>query len=282
MPDERVLPSALEAMSQAGIVVNLMFMFLNLLPILPLDGGRIVASLLPHPRRVALRQARALGHPAPSSCCSSPTGSASCSSRSSAPPTRSIRAIGVLTMYETRVLSGMRPTGSLHLGHYHGALKNWVRLQDEYECLFFVADWHALTTDYEKPGDVQAERLGDGDRLARRRPRPEPGDALHPVAGARARRAAPAALDDHAARLARARADLQGPAGEARGQGPRDLRLPRLSAAAGGRHPDLPRDATCRWARTRCRTSRSRARSRAASITSTAASRASRRRPRPR
>src|ERR1041384_1024582 len=59
-------------------------------------------------------------------------------------------------MYETRVLSGMRPTGSLHLGHFHGVLKNWIRLQAEYPCLFFVADWHALTTDYEKPGDVQA------------------------------------------------------------------------------------------------------------------------------
>ena len=58
-------------------------------------------------------------------------------------------------MYETRVLSGMRPTGSLHLGHYHGVLKNWIRLQAEYLCLFFVADWHALTTDYERPGDVQ-------------------------------------------------------------------------------------------------------------------------------
>src|ERR671936_643260 len=57
-------------------------------------------------------------------------------------------------MYETRVLSGMRPTGSLHLGHYHGVLKNWIRLQVEYTCLFFVADWHALTTDYEKPRDL--------------------------------------------------------------------------------------------------------------------------------
>src|SRR5213592_1905797 len=60
----------------------------------------------------------------------------------------------VLTMYETRVLSGMRPTGSLHLGHFHGVLKNWVRLQAEYPCLFFVADWHALTTDYAAPGDI--------------------------------------------------------------------------------------------------------------------------------
>jgi tryptophanyl-tRNA synthetase len=58
-------------------------------------------------------------------------------------------------MYEPRVLSGMRPTGSLHLGHYHGVLKNWIRLQAEYPCLYFVADWHALTTDYETPGQVQ-------------------------------------------------------------------------------------------------------------------------------
>jgi tryptophanyl-tRNA synthetase len=51
---------------------------------------------------------------------------------------------------KSRVLSGMRPTGALHLGHYHGALKNWVRLQDEHDCFFFVADWHALTTHYEE------------------------------------------------------------------------------------------------------------------------------------
>ena len=54
-------------------------------------------------------------------------------------------------MYAERVLSGMRPTGRLHLGHYHGVLKNWARLQYEYPCLFFVADWHALTTTYDKP-----------------------------------------------------------------------------------------------------------------------------------
>ncbi len=53
-----------------------------------------------------------------------------------------------------RVLSGMRPTGKLHLGHYHGVLKNWTRLQYEYECFFFVADWHALTTHYEEPGII--------------------------------------------------------------------------------------------------------------------------------
>jgi tryptophanyl-tRNA synthetase len=50
-----------------------------------------------------------------------------------------------------RVLSGMRSTGQLHLGHYHGVLKNWIQLQHQYECFFFVADWHALTTHYEDP-----------------------------------------------------------------------------------------------------------------------------------
>lgn len=54
-----------------------------------------------------------------------------------------------------RVLSGMRPTGRLHLGHYHGVLKNWVQLQQNYDCFFFVADWHALTTEYENPHTIR-------------------------------------------------------------------------------------------------------------------------------
>ncbi len=58
-------------------------------------------------------------------------------------------------MYADRVLSGMRPTGSLHLGHYHGVLKNWIKLQHDYECLFFVADWHALTTHYDNPLGIE-------------------------------------------------------------------------------------------------------------------------------
>ncbi|MBX9893784.1 MULTISPECIES: tryptophan--tRNA ligase [unclassified Nitrosomonas] len=58
-------------------------------------------------------------------------------------------------MFADRVLSGMRPTGSLHLGHYHGVLKNWVKLQQQYECLFFVADWHALTTHYDSPEIIE-------------------------------------------------------------------------------------------------------------------------------
>jgi tryptophanyl-tRNA synthetase len=59
-------------------------------------------------------------------------------------------------MYPDRVVSGMRPTGALHLGHYHGALKNWIKLQSELPCLFFVADWHALTTHYDDPSQIEA------------------------------------------------------------------------------------------------------------------------------
>ena len=59
-------------------------------------------------------------------------------------------------MFADRVLSGMRPTGALHLGHYHGVLKNWVKLQSEFPCLFFVADWHALTTHYDEVAVIGA------------------------------------------------------------------------------------------------------------------------------
>lgn len=57
-----------------------------------------------------------------------------------------------------RVLSGMRPTGKLHIGHYFGALQNWIKLQEEYDCYYFVADWHALTTNYENPEDIKGMR----------------------------------------------------------------------------------------------------------------------------
>ena len=59
------------------------------------------------------------------------------------------------TPTQRRVLSGMRPTGKLHLGNYMGALHNWVQLQNHYECFFFIADWHALTTDYADPSAIQ-------------------------------------------------------------------------------------------------------------------------------
>jgi tryptophanyl-tRNA synthetase len=62
-------------------------------------------------------------------------------------------------MTKKRILSGMRPTGKLHLGHLVGALKNWARLQEEYECFFMVADWHALMSEYENPEDLKENML---------------------------------------------------------------------------------------------------------------------------
>lgn len=66
----------------------------------------------------------------------------------SAPSSSASRPAGSPGSLQKRVLSGMRPTGKLHLGNYVGALRNWVRLQEDYRCYFFIADWHALTTDY--------------------------------------------------------------------------------------------------------------------------------------
>ncbi|MDO8462172.1 MAG: tryptophan--tRNA ligase [Deltaproteobacteria bacterium] len=57
-----------------------------------------------------------------------------------------------------RVVSGMRPTGKLHLGHYHGVLKNWLTLQNQYDCFFFIADWHGLTTEYSSPQGIAGSR----------------------------------------------------------------------------------------------------------------------------
>ena len=54
-----------------------------------------------------------------------------------------------------RILSGMRPTGPLHLGNYFGALANWVEMQDTYDCFFFIADWHALTSEYEETSRIR-------------------------------------------------------------------------------------------------------------------------------
>src|SRR4051794_5041692 len=62
-------------------------------------------------------------------------------------------------MSKPRILSGMRPTGRLHLGHLVGALDNWVPLQDQYDCFYCIVDWHALTTHYESTGDIRGSIL---------------------------------------------------------------------------------------------------------------------------
>jgi hypothetical protein len=105
----------------------------------------------------------------------------------------------------------MRPTGQLHLGNYHGALKNWIELQYQYECYFFVADWHALTTGYEDTSKLEENTWSIViDWLAAGLNRSC--HAVHPVEGAGTCGAALTAVHDHAARLAGARAVVQGPA----------------------------------------------------------------------
>jgi tryptophanyl-tRNA synthetase len=64
--------------------------------------------------------------------------------------------LDTVAIQSRRIVSGMRPTGQLHLGHYHGVLKNWINLQHEYECFFFVADWHALTSHYEDVSQIES------------------------------------------------------------------------------------------------------------------------------
>ena len=134
----------------------------------------------------------------------------------------------------------MRPTGQLHLGNYHGALANWVELQYRYECFFFVADWHALTTGLRGHGRLPVQHERGPDRLAGGRPESERLHDLRAVADSGARGAAPDPFDGHADLVARARADLQGPDRAAQGQGPQHVRLPGLPVAAKRGHPDVP------------------------------------------
>ncbi len=140
-----------------------------------------------------------------------------------------------------RVVSGMRPTGKLHLGHLAGALDNWVALQRDYDCFYFVADWHALTSHFADTSELIGQRGRQRGRLDRRRHRPRAQHDLRAVDDPRARRAVPAAADGHADPLAGARAHLQGADRAAHRARPGQHRLPRLSAAADRRRHHLRR-----------------------------------------
>ena len=145
-------------------------------------------------------------------------------------------------MFVDRVLSGMRPTGALHLGHYHGVLKNWVRLQHEFECLFFVADWHALTTHYDTPDiieqntwDMAIDWLAAGVDpslatifIQSRVPQHAELHLLLSMITPLGWLERVPTYKDQQEKLSR--------------QGSVDLRIPRLSAAAERGHPDLPRE----------------------------------------
>lgn len=79
--------------------------------------------------------------------------------QASVAPSSAAPSVATSHQHPARVVSGMRPTGALHLGHYHGVLKNWLALQQTHECFFFVADWHALTTQYDDPSQISAHSL---------------------------------------------------------------------------------------------------------------------------
>ena len=128
-----------------------------------------------------------------------------------------------------RILSGMRPTGKLHLGNYVGALRNWVQLQDEYDCFFFIADWHALTTDYADTRNIKQNSLEVMIDYLAAGLDPERSTLFIQSHVPAACRTATAVQHDYAAGVAGTRSNLQRAAREHQRQGPEHLRLSGLS-----------------------------------------------------
>ena len=155
----------------------------------------------------------------------------------------------------------MRPTGQLHLGHLVGALQNWVALQEQYDCFYFVADWHALTSDYADTSQVTQYAYDNvADWIAAGLDPERSTFFVQSMVPEHAELYLLLSMVDAGA-VARARADLQGAAGSAEGQGSVVDRVSRLSAAADRRRRDVRRAISCRSATIRWRTSSWRARS---------------------
>ena len=181
--------------------VNVIFMVLNLLPLPPLDGGRILVSLLPH--RLAYQFARiepygfiiliALLFTGVLGVVMWPLIGITLSLIAALFGVPAVRSVQTCSRASRRSKNEMLCESRFvrHAPHRAPASRPLPRraqelgaLQHEYECFFFVADWHALTTHYDDAADDRAERVGHGDRLARRRRRSGAGDAVHPVARA--------------------------------------------------------------------------------------------------
>ena len=170
-----------------------------------------------------------------------------------------------MTLEKGRVFSGARPTGRQHLGNYLGAIKNYVALQDEYECVYCIVDLHALTT-VETTDDLRQNTYEMAlDWLAPASARRI--DHVRPVASAAGDRAAHHPLDGHPAGQADRPADLQREGPPAAQQ--RQLRPGGLPGADDRRYRALQEPTWCRWASTRRRTSSSPARRCARSTTAT-------------
>ena len=128
---------------------NLSLAFFNLIPVPPLDGGNVLAGLVPESAARVLDQMRQFGFIALYALMLS-----GILDRADHAAHRVL--LEVAAAVKPRVVSGMRPTGKLHLGHLVGALQNWASLQAQYDCFYFVADWHALTSDYADTSAVVA------------------------------------------------------------------------------------------------------------------------------
>ena len=158
-------PAWLMSMCTAGILVNALFAVFNMLPIPPLDGSRVLRSFVSPGVGKCARPARAirvlhLARPLVRRCPQPAAHAAPECGRAAGHDTERRRhalkeQAWQVTQGNKRVVSGMRPTGRLHLGNYHGALRNWTELQYQYECYFFVADWHALTTGYADTSQIE-------------------------------------------------------------------------------------------------------------------------------
>ena len=139
-----------------------------------------------------------------------------------------------------RIFSGVQPTGNLHLGNYLGAIRNWVRLQRDFDCIFCIVDLHAITLPQD-PAQLRAQTREVDGRLYRRRHRSRALHHLQPEHGAGPCRARLDLWLPHAAGLAQPHDPVQGEGGQGARQ--RRARPLRLSGADGGRHPALQGDA---------------------------------------